>query len=503
MEQSSKLIRTLGLLSVVAFGLTNEIASGLFFVSTQIQGSAPGVGSFVPLLMIVGGVIIFITVIAYRFYFSSGLVGAGGEYVMLSRSMNPGIAFVVTVLAWFGLTGSLGTLAYATPSFLASAAQALGLTGLDAFFASTIGILITGLIIVWGLYAIHVLGVRLAGILVVISMFLVLAVAVVMMAYGFATPPQAFTHAVSAHLHLSAQAIALKAPAPQSNARAAFETGLPTLFFGYLGLSTATQTGGEAKNPVKSLSKAVLMIVALVTVVYTLFALAIYHAVPWRLIAGMTTMPHLSSYTTASGLLQFVMPTWLAALINLFVAIIVIKTFLPIYLAQSRWVFALSQDKLLPKALGQTHSRYKTPVLALTISAIVGSISLIESLKMGFVFGVEVRVLSVMLVFFFLGVGMLTLPKHSPQLFRDNPSTMATRPVLRVAVAVLLMIIGLYFIVSISLSSLSSPFILQPLVQSAIVAGAAVIFYFVYKTRASSTDAKDEARIQFAEPPAQ
>lgn len=104
--QENRLNRNLGIVAVIAFGLTNEIAAGLFFVSTQIQASSPGVGSLVPLLMIVGGVITFITVIAYRFFFASGLVGAGGEYVIISRSVSPGVAFVSTFLAWFGFTGA-------------------------------------------------------------------------------------------------------------------------------------------------------------------------------------------------------------------------------------------------------------------------------------------------------------------------------------------------------------------------------------------------------------
>lgn len=503
MANSHQLTRVLGLLSIIAFGLTNEIASGLFFVSTQIQGSSPGVGSLVPLLMIVGGAITLVTVVAYRFFFSSGLVGAGGEYVMISRAVNPGIAFVVTVLAWFGFTGSLGTLSYAAPSFLASATHAMGIGSLTSFFTSSVGIIITGLIIIWGLYAVHVFGVRLAGILVVIAMFLVFAVSVIMMIYGFSTTHAGFDAALASHLHLSAKALAAKAPVAHSSARIAFEAALPTLFFGYLGLSTATQTGGEAKNPGTSLAKAVIIIVAVVTVVYTLFSFAIYHAVPWQVIAGMSTSKALTAYTTSSGLLQFVMPTWMAALINLCVAFIVIKTFLPIYLAQSRWVYAWGQDKMIPQAFSRTHAKYKTPVLALTLSAIVGSISLFESLKLGFVFGVEVRVMSVMLVFFFLGLGMLTLPKRAPHLFKSNTSAIAKSSGLRIGLGILLMIIGVYFIVSISLSSLSSPLILQPVVQSAIVVVVAILIYLGYwrRARAKSPELAAESAARFAEPP--
>ena len=272
MQQPNHLNRALGLLAVIAFGLTNEIAAGLFFVSTQIQQSTPGVGNLVPLLMLVGGAITFVTVVAYRYFFASGLVGAGGEYVMISRALSPGIAFVVTFLAWFGFTGALGTLAYSAPKFLSTAALSLGATGIGAFFASNAGILIVGLIILWGFWFIHVHGVRLAGTLTTIAMFLVFAVALVMIIVGFTSSQHTFVNALTQHLHIPITSIIAASPVHNVSYGIAFGTALPVLFFGYLGLSTATQTGGEAKDAVKSLSKAVVVTVTMVTVIYTLFA---------------------------------------------------------------------------------------------------------------------------------------------------------------------------------------------------------------------------------------
>ena len=474
--------KSLGIFAVIAFGLTNEIASGLFFVSTQIQQSSPGVGNLVPLLMILGGAITLVTVLAYRYFFASGLVGAGGEYVMISRSLSPGIAFVVTFLAWFGFTGALGTLAYAAPHFLAAAAQSFGAIGLGQFLSSTLGILLTGLIIIWGIWLVHIRGVRLAGLLVIISMVLVLVTALVLSVYGFATSPATFSQAIAQHLHMSATEIENHAPVQSVSWSTALWSALPVLFFGYLGLSTATQTGGEARNPKSDLPKAVLATVLLVTVVYTVFAFAVYHAVPWKVIGGLSALK-LANDTTSSGLLQFVMPSWLGSLINLLVALIVIKTFLPIFMAQSRWVYAWGEDGVIPTVFSRTHKKYKSPVLALTISAVFGTISLIESAKLGYVFGVNVRVLSVMTVFFCMGLGMIVFPRHAPQLYKNNLSALAQRRGWQIIIGVFLMAISVWFAVSISLSSLNSPLILQPVIQSAIVAAIGVLIYLRFKAK--------------------
>lgn len=477
-----KLSRTLGLWAVIAFGLTNEIAAGLFFISTQIQQSSPGVGSLVPLLMIVGGAITLLTVFVYRYFFASGLIGAGGEYIIISRSLSPGAAFISTFLAWFGFTGALGTLAYAAPHFLASAAYAFGEASVGDMLSSNLGIFVAGLALLWSFWLIHVRGVRLAGILAIISMVLVLSVSVLMIFYGFATSQTTFEIALAQHLHLNIQPILDAAPVQKVSLGAAFGSALPILFFGYLGLSTATQTGGEAINAEKSLPAAVLITVTIVTVVYTLFAFAIYHAVPWQLIAGLAKLKF-TAYTTSSGLLQVVMPTWLASLINLLVAIIVVKTFLPIFLAQSRWIYAWSQDGIIPGFFANTHDRFKTPVLALTLSAFLGSLSLVESIKLGFVFGVSVRVLSVMIVFFLMGLGMITFPRHAPDLYSKNKSLIAKRRPVQIIFGILLMLIAVWFTLSIITSSLGSPFFLQPIVQAVIVSLVAYLIYWRYLVR--------------------
>lgn len=453
--------RVLGPWAVVAFGVTNEIAAGLFFVSTQIQSTSPGAGGFVPWLMLAGGGITMLTVVAYRYFFAHGLVGAGGEYVIVSEAVGRRSAFLATFLAWFGMTGSLGTLSYVAPKFLANACLALGLSGAANFLTSPIGTLTAGLVLLWGVWLIHVRGVRLAAALTVAAMIFVLAVAVTLIAYGFATSPAQFHAALLAHLHLPAQRVAAAAPVHAQNAWTAFGTALPVLYFGYLGLSTATQTGGEAIDARRTLAQGVLAAVCIVTLVYTLFAFAVYHAVPWQDIAGLSALKY-TTYTTSTGLLGLVMPPWLSSMMNVLVAIIVVKTFLPIFLAQSRWIYAWAHDGIVPAAFAATHDRYKTPVLALSISALLGSLSLVESMWLGYVFGVSLRVLSVMVVFFLMGLGML---RYKPPV-----------PAWRIAIGAAVIAFSLWFSVSIVYASRGQALWLQPAVQALIVAaiGAAI-----------------------------
>lgn len=465
--------RVLGMWSVVAFGVTNEIAAGLFFVSTQIQATAPGVGDLVPWLMIVGGAITLLTVMAYRYFFAAGLVGAGGEYVVVRAAVGPQSAFLSTFLAWFGMTGALGTLSYVAPKFLANACSSLGLEAAARALTSTPGTLLCGLILLWGIWLIHVRGVRLAARLAVAAMIFVLLVAATVIGYGFASSPAHFEASLYSHLHLLEQRVREASPVRAVSWRVALGTALPLLFFGYLGLSTATQTGGEAIDARRALARGVLVAVCIVTAVYTLFAFAIYHVVPWQDIAGLAALKY-TTYTTSVGLLGLVMPAWLATTMNVFVAIIVVKTFLPLFLAQSRWIYAWAQDGILPRRFAATHERYKTPVLALTLSALLGSLSLVESIWTGYVFGVSLRVLSVMLVFFLMGIGLM----------RFNPPV----PLPRVALGLAIAAFSLWFAISLVVTSAGQAPWLQPSVQAAIVVALGAVIY-----RATSTARRESS----------
>lgn len=476
--EKSGLKKVLGPWSVVAFGVTNEIAGGLFFLSTQIQGNVPGAGDWVPWLMVIGGALTFLTVIAYRYFFASGLVGAGGEYVIVSRALNPAAGFLATFLAWFGVTAGMGALAYTATKFLSNACSSVGWIAAAEYLKTDIGILVTGLVLIWGIYLIHVRGVKLAGVLTVTAMCFVIFVAAIVAIAGAMTTPASFEAALAAKLHLSAAAVIAHAKVQTTDTGAAFWKALPLLFFGYLGLSTATQTGGEAKDAQRSLSRGVVIAVSIVTAIYTIFAFAVYHAVPWRIVQGLTALK-MTTYTTSTGLLGLVMPGWLSSLLNVFVAIIVVKTFLPYFLAQSRWLYAWGEDGIIHGAFSRTHSKYETPVLALTISAVLGSLALFECVLMhGYVFGVSVRVFSVMLVFFLMGLAMIAFPKTAPALYAANESTMARARTAQIVAGSAIMVFSAWFGISVLFGSLDQPWYLQPGLQVVLVGvvGAAVYY---------------------------
>jgi len=258
---------------------------------------------------------------------------------------------------------------------------------------------------------------------------------------------------------------------------------LPALFFGYLGISNATQTGGEAKNANSNLPKAVLVTGILVTIIYTVFAAAVYHVIPWQIINGLNASGH-SNMTSVPALMGLFMPHWLSATLNFAVALIVIKSIIPMLLAQSRWLYAWASDGIIPSIFARTSVKYGTPILGLTISALLGSLSLLESVKAGFIFGIGERVLSVMIVLFLLGVGMLFIEHgHAADRLKNSSSYLIKYPVIRNIVACLLILVSVWFSYGLIKSSLHSPIYLQPVFQAVVVLIIGILIYSSRKGR--------------------
>jgi amino acid transporter len=463
----------------VAFGVTNQIAAGLFFVSTQIQQTVPGIGDVVPWLMLAGGGITLLTVLAYRYFFARGIIGAGGEYLMLRDSLGQRWAFLATLLALFGTTGSLGTLAYVATRFLSNACAAIEWNAMATLLAGAPGAIICGLVLLWGVWIVHVRGIKFAAVLTIASMVFVVAVALTVTGYGFATTPAQFGSALAAKLHVSLGTLLAQGRPQQVSILGNVATALPILFYSYLGLSAATQTGDEAVDARRSLSRGVLVAVVLVTIVYTVFAFAVYHAIPWQAIAALGKRG-LTTYTTSTGLIGLVMPAWLSSLMNLFVAVIVIKTFLPIFLTQSRWIYAWGIDGAIPQWFAATHPRFGTPIAGLTAGALLASISLAESVELGYVFGVSLRVLSAMIVFFLIGASLLAVARER---------------IAYVALGVSIMAFSAWFAIALIYGARSQPVLLQPAVQAVIVGIIGVlILRWAERRRAPAAAAADTAR---------
>ncbi|OBA72543.1 amino acid permease [Mycobacterium sp. 1554424.7] len=137
-----------------------------------------------------------------------------------------------------------------------------------------------------------------------------------------------------------------------------------TIFFSYIGLDAVSTAGDEVKDPQKTMPRAIIAALATVTTVYVLVALAALGTQPWRDFAGQqeaglaTILDHVTNGTWAGTILCA------GAVISIFTV-----TLVTMY-GQTRILFAMGRDGLLPTSFAAVNARTMTPVKNTTIVAV-------------------------------------------------------------------------------------------------------------------------------------
>ena len=328
-----------------------------------------------------------------------------------------------------------------------------------------------GLSAIWITFAINAAGVRHYGKFVTVLLFVIVAVALTIIAYGLATPADTFVAAASkvAKVTLAAPAVA----PPDSFGD--FVSVCALFVFAYAGLGAGPALGGEVQDAHKRVPLGIYWGWIVALVLFTGVAAALFHAAPWWAITGLI-QAHKGSYATAPGLIGLVAPKWLTVTLNLAVALIVGKTLAPAQMVASRFCFAQAQDKLLPRVFAQTSSR-KVPFAALLLIAGLGSLFLVQAVYAGWAMGVAVRSLAVLGVWLALAIGALNLRWHKD--FRDVEWAKAVHgQPLVLPTAILSIVLAVPLIASLAVVP-NTPFWLQPLFQGAVVTALGVIILWV------------------------
>lgn len=131
------------------------------------------------------------------------------------------------------------------------------------------------------------------------------------------------------------------------------------LVFAYAGFDAAAVAGAEAKNPRKAVPIAILGALSLITVLYTLVALAAVAARPWQEFDGTGGEAVLATLVVeVSG------NPWTSEIISVGAIIAIISVVLALLYTLSRIIYTMSKDGLLPKVLGVVSPKRRTPVVA-------------------------------------------------------------------------------------------------------------------------------------------
>ena len=138
------------------------------------------------------------------------------------------------------------------------------------------------------------------------------------------------------------------------------------IFFSYIGFDAASTAGEEAKDPKRDLPFAIIGSLVVVTVLYMLVTLAALGAQNWQNDAGKGAEAVLSSIANAA-----VGGTWAGNIIAVGAIISIFSVVLVTLYGQTRILFAMGRDGLLPSVFTRVNPRTRTPVAATMITAFI------------------------------------------------------------------------------------------------------------------------------------
>jgi amino acid transporter len=147
--------------------------------------------------------------------------------------------------------------------------------------------------------------------------------------------------------------------------------------FGLQGFEQAVQLAGEARNPKKDLSRAILTAMAIGAVLYTLLQVVMIGALdPDNLVSGwaspLGSMP--SAYGAWYTIALALGAGWLAKILLIDAIISPAGTGVVYVGSSARLSYALGEEPEMPSALAKTNSK-GTPVISILVAAVVGCLA--------------------------------------------------------------------------------------------------------------------------------
>jgi APA family basic amino acid/polyamine antiporter len=436
----SGLAREMGLLGLTATGICAMVGAAVNVIPFMIQRQVPGIGPNVLPAFLLGAVPAVLAGLVYAML-ASAMPRAGGSYVFASRGLSPYLGFVASFSQWFAIAVVMGVVSFLITPFLRDIAVALEWRGAVAALEHGGVRIAIALAVLWAATALNLLGIRAYERLMVPLMFLTLALGSVVIVAGFRYDQADFMLALQARGDLTLPAMRAVVMVPVS------QVLLPAavlLFASFIGFDSIAQAGGEARRPGRDLPLAIFIAVGAVALFYFLFTAAVYHTAPWTYVAAEAQRRDV----TAPGLLGVVLPPLWTVVIVASASVALVKDLPAMLLGVSRLMFAWAEDGIFPTRVAAVHPRFRTPHVAILLSAGMATLSVIGCHLAGDWFlGVDILVTAMLINFLLMAITVLALPRRNPPLaaaITVVPSPGPRRAVAVAAAAVLALFLAVH-----------------------------------------------------------
>lgn len=324
------------------------VGSGIFYLGSYVLERAHMSLGIALLCWIIGGVVSLLGGLCFA-ELGAACPKSGGMVVYLDEAFHPVVGYMFGFTSWLiSGAGSISALAIALP------------TALRSYFSLTdtsIKIIAVGLILL--LTAYNCFGIKRGTILQNVSMVAkIIPIAIIMfgaLIMGKQTPDLSLVPMDGTELTFGGMIGTI-----------AFAT-VATLW-AYEGWSNLNTVAEEMKNPRKNLPRALIVGIGAITLLYTLFNLAIYRVLPHQEIVSMIGGGDLYLGTEVA---KRIFGNMGGGLVLAAMAIAIFGALNGMIIAFPRYYYAMAQEGHFFKSYAKLHPKYKVPTTALIFQAVI------------------------------------------------------------------------------------------------------------------------------------
>lgn len=348
MATEVELKRQLGLSSAIALVISGVIGVGIFLYPAVM---AKSLGSPVLLLTVwlVMGLAALCGALCYG-ELATRFPEAGGGYVYLREAYGPRIAFLYGWMLMLVLDPGL------------TAALAVGLTNYSSYIVPLSPLMMKSLGIgtILVLAAINILGVRLGARMMMVLTLLKVGLLLFIVSWGFGSGLGDWNNF---------QPFAGQRPGSDPLFAALAGAGVAG-FFSFAGWWDLTKLAGEVREPARTLPRALLLGLLVITVIYILTSAAfLYLVAPEQVPTGEA-----SAQTFAAQVGQVLFGSTGKQIFSAIVAGSLLGSLAAYIMAAPRVYYAMARDHLFIKEVAVVDARFGTPARAIALQAVLASI---------------------------------------------------------------------------------------------------------------------------------
>jgi basic amino acid/polyamine antiporter, APA family len=388
--EGGELKRSISLFQLSLFGIGATIGTGIFIVLTE---AVPIAGPGVVFSFIFAGVVAGLTAICYA-ELASAVPVSGSSYSYAYATMGEGIAMIVAacLLLEYGVSAAAvavgwsqylnelldNLFGFTIPESISNAPEADGVINLPAILL----VVLCAALLIRG--ASESAKVNAAMVLIKIGvLILFIAVGVT----GWSSDNLSDFTPFGVNGVTSAAGI---------------------IFFSYIGLDAVSTAGEEVHNPRRNLPLAIITALVVVTTIYVLVAMVAVAAQPLADFEGQEA--------GLSAILESVTgSSWPASVLAAGAVISIFSVTLVVIFGQTRILFAMARDGMIPSFFHRLNPRTLTPVPATIVVAIL--ISLLAGL-LPINFLAEMTSIGTLVAFLIVSIGVMVLRRTQPDLPR-------------------------------------------------------------------------------------